>query len=574
MPPLPSPDDNDLCGICNKTVTHNEKPICCDKCKKWIHTKCNKITNKQYIHYNENPNDTFECKNCNRCGVCERTVAKNHHAIECDLCSKWVHIKCNKLSMKDYSIYQNDETTQFYCIKCLRETLPALGLDDAEFNLTMNGIDFPDEINVNEIYLSDSQKEIINKINEAIINGINGSNEEIDDENDIPPIDCKYYTTNQFNAQNFESQKHFSILHLNIHSAEFHIEEFRIALQLINLKFDFICLTESKIRKNREPNTDITINGYKHPIGMPTEATKGGVLIYVKEGINYRPREDLNMHRSKELESYFVEAINDKGKNSIIGVIYRHPCMDQNIFIDDYMKPLNDKLLKENKKSYLLGDFNFDFLNASNNETFNFFETMMSSFQLPVITIPTKINTHKHTVIDNIFTNNTHPDMKSGNLTLAISDHLPSFYVVPRDNQNHMPKKQNLYTRKTKQFYKVNFILDYFDIDWNNILELNQNDVNVSLNIFLTKMNELFDKYMPLRKMTQKEYKRRFKPWITDNILEKIYLKNKIFRKYMKCKDGQPILKEQLEREFKSIKNEVTLLTRQSKKKLLQPIFY
>ena len=306
---------------------------------------------------------------------------------------------------------------------------------------------------------------------------------------------------------------------------------------------------------------------------MPTEATKGGVLIYVKEGINYRPREDLNMHRSKELESYFVEAINDKGKNSIIGVIYRHPCMDQNIFIDDYMKPLNDKLLKENKKSYLLGDFNFDFLNASNNETFNFFETMMSSFQIPVITIPTKINTHKHTVIDNIFTNNIHPDMKSGNLTLAISDHLPSFYVVPRDNQNHMPKKQNLYTRKTKQFDKVNFILDYFDINWNNILELNQNDVNVSLNIFLTKMNELFDKYMPLRKMTQKEYKRRYKPWITDNILEKIYLKNKVFRKYMKCKDGQPILKEQLEREFKSIKNEVTSLTRQSKKSYYNQYF-
>ena len=90
---------------------------------------------------------------------------------------------------------------------------------------------------------------------------------------------------------------------------------------------------------------------------MPTEASKGRVLMYVKEGIDTIPREDLNMHKSKELESYFVEAINEKGKNSIIGTIYRYPCMNQNHFIDDYMKPLNDKLLKENKTTYLLGDY-------------------------------------------------------------------------------------------------------------------------------------------------------------------------------------------------------------------------
>ena len=114
--------------------------------------------------------------------------------------------------------------------------------------------------------------------------------------------------------------------------------------------------------------------------------------------------------------------------------------MDQNQFIDEYMKPLNDKLLAENKKTYLLGDYNFNLLNIPNNEIFNFFETMMSSCQLPVITIPTKINSHKHTVIDNMFTNHIHPEMKSGNLTLAIFDILPSFIVVPRDNQNDMPK--------------------------------------------------------------------------------------------------------------------------------------
>ena len=109
--------------------------------------------------------------------------------------------------------------------------------------------------------------------------------------------------------------------------------------------------------------------------------------------------------------------------------------MDQNTFIVEYMQPLNDKILNGNKKSFLTGDFNFDLLNTAVNETFKLFETMMSSHLHPTITIPTKINTKKNMVIDDIFTNQIRPDMTSGNLTLAISDHLPSFFIIPKDNQ-------------------------------------------------------------------------------------------------------------------------------------------
>ena len=127
--------------------------------------------------------------------------------------------------------------------------------------------------------------------------------------------------------------------------------------------------------------------------------------------------------------------------------------------------------------------------------------------------------------------------MTSGILKLAISDHLPSFFVIPRDNQNHKPKHQNLYTRKTKNFDKTNFVIDYLDIDWEKILQAHKNDVNLSLQAFLSKINELLDKYMPLRKVTKTEYKRRFKPWINYNILQKIKEKDKAFSNYMNCKN-------------------------------------
>ena len=126
--------------------------------------------------------------------MCNKVVAINHHAIECNICLKWVHIKCNKLDKKDYTAYQLDEDMPFCCIKCLAETLPLQDLDNNQFELTSQGIDIPEEVNVNDILLSTTQKYMINKINAAIGRGFDLS----DEINETNPIDCKYYTIDQF----------------------------------------------------------------------------------------------------------------------------------------------------------------------------------------------------------------------------------------------------------------------------------------------------------------------------------------------------------------------------------------
>ena len=121
---------------------------------------------------------------------------------------------------------------------------------------------------------------------------------------------------------------------------------------------------------------------------------------------------------------------------------------------DKFMEALKDIREKEpNKNFYVAGDFNFDLLKtATHPETSNFFDAMMSCYLLPTITLPTRINSRNNTVIDNIFTNHYHPDMKTGNLLIGISDNLPSFLIVPKSNQNHLPKKHNMYKRVTKNF--------------------------------------------------------------------------------------------------------------------------
>ena len=109
-------------------------------------------------------------------------------------------------------------------------------------------------------------------------------------------------------------------------------------------------------------------------------------------------------------------------------------------------------------------------------------------------------------MIDNIFTNHLHPDTKSGNLEINLSDgHLPSFMVIPKQNQNHLPKSHNLFTRSSKNFNKENFVADYRNVDWDEVINLSKNDANFAMKNFLLNFNKILDTHMPLRKMKKKE---------------------------------------------------------------------
>ena len=110
----------------------------------------------------------------------------------------------------------------------------------------------------------------------------------------------------------------FSVLHLNIHSIERHIDEFQLLFDLLKFKFDVLCFSESKIMEGTTPKTSIILDGYQEPVGMNTKATKGGVLIYVKNGISFIPRSDLGIQKDKKLESYFIEIQNANHQNSIV----------------------------------------------------------------------------------------------------------------------------------------------------------------------------------------------------------------------------------------------------------------
>ena len=104
-------------------------------------------------------------------------------------------------------------------------------------------------------------------------------------------------------------------------------------------------------------------------------------------------RNDLNIYESKELESVFIEIVNPKKVNDIVGVIYRHPSMKMDIFSKDKLELLLSQLNRENNKNiYIAGDFNFDMVKVNlHDEISIFFNKMVSNLLLPVVNIPPKI---------------------------------------------------------------------------------------------------------------------------------------------------------------------------------------
>ena len=73
---------------------------------------------------------------------------------------------------------------------------------------------------------------------------------------------------------------------------------------------------------------------------MPTKPAYGGPLLYIKNGINYKLRPDLNITKDKELESIFIEILTKNSKNILVGCIYRHSCMHPTEFNNLFLKPL------------------------------------------------------------------------------------------------------------------------------------------------------------------------------------------------------------------------------------------
>ena len=239
--------------------------------------------------------------------------------------------------------------------------------------------------------------------------------------------------------------------------------------------FDIIAISETTITKQVSLLNNLNLNNYSFEF-TPTETSAGGTLLYIANHLSYK---------KNELESTFIEIVNPKKSNIIVGVIYKHPSTDLTDFNCNYLNQLLENIFKEQNSIFLLGDFNVNLLNYNeHNQTNEFLESLASNSFIPLILQPTRITSHSNTLIDNIFSNVIDPDIISGNLTATISDHLPQFAIIPNMFGNISGNKSNTYERDWSKFDRENFILDYFSIDWEYLLKIDELNADNSTKIY------------------------------------------------------------------------------------------
>ena len=217
--------------------------------------------------------------------------------MQCDICDLWIHRGCNFLSKTDYE-YLKQDAYPFFCICCISKHVPFSNLDQTDFKLlNIHGLNISTEISDNTDLKFIHAREHLSQLNEHV--NIPKHKVDKDDENDYPPNRCNYFDPAEFCKAKFNPNKSFSILHLNIHSFELHKNELEILLSMLDYQFDILAICESKLQKNVCPKIDLALEGYQNPISTPTEATKGGVLLYVSYKHSFKPREDLLVYEQK-----------------------------------------------------------------------------------------------------------------------------------------------------------------------------------------------------------------------------------------------------------------------------------
>ena len=193
------------------------------------------------------------------------------------------------------------------------------------------------------------------------------------------------------------NNKSLSLFHINACSLNKNFDDLQQMLKVIKILFslkiftiiDIIAISEARITKQVSLLNNLNLNNYSFEF-TPTETSAGGTLLYIAHHLSYKCCNDLNIYKKNELESTFIEIVNSRKSNIIVGVIYRHPSMDLANFNCNYLNKLLENVSKEQKSIFLLGHFNVNLLNYNeHNQTNEFLDSLASNSFIPLILQPT-----------------------------------------------------------------------------------------------------------------------------------------------------------------------------------------
>src|SRR5215813_9478374 len=241
---------------------------------------------------------------------------------------------------------------------------------------------------------------------------------------------------------------------------------------------------------------------------------EGGVLIYIRECLRVKLREDLMQLREHEVESVWVELFGKTDKKLLWGTFYRPPNSSK-----DYDTAIREQIIQSSLKGdmIIVGDFNYPTINwnsltAGGREEQYFLSKMQDCFLEQHVMEPTR----EGNVLDLIFsTNGNYVDKVEIREHLSDSDHCSIGFTVELDT------KKTINNRIMPCFWKAKFqefkkeVKEAFQegIKGNNIEEI--------WNHFTTTIELAMKHWIPYENKNKIKY--TSPPWFGIKVREKFY---------------------------------------------------
>ena len=273
-------------------------------------------------------------------------------------------------------------------------------------------------------------------------------------------------------------------------------------------------------------------DGSEQRRGVLVRADKkgGGVGLYITDKTRFKVRDDLVINPvTCQYESLFIDIVMHDHK-VIIGVIYKPPEANTDIFIAHF-SDLMGIISKERKQCILMGDFNLDLIKVdTHNQTKDFVHSLYTNAFYPTISKPTRVTEHSATLLDNIITNITGYCINSGVLYNDISDHSPVFNLL-QINSKITKKYAYIFRRMNtaNNIEKLNTELN--NANWEDDVFVDENP-DSAYDTFLSILTSLINKCLPLKKVKRQITDKS--EWLTKGILISCVQKKNRFKKLKK----------------------------------------
>ena len=159
---------------------------------------------------------------------------------------------------------------------------------------------------------SENFKLLVNQFNN------NASPEDNTDPENV--VQSKYYDIDELQTTKIPNKdKSLALFHINVCSLNKNFNELEHLTSCTNKNFDVIAISETRTTKNIFLTNNLTMNNFSFEF-TPTESSAGCTLLYVANHLSHKPRLELNIYKSNELESAFIEILNPK-KRTLLSVV-------------------------------------------------------------------------------------------------------------------------------------------------------------------------------------------------------------------------------------------------------------